>query len=168
MGVFEDKLFFVEHGVASGALVLPGGDVGEVFVVTQRFAVRSLVFFAEMPPAGLLAIEGILAKQFTEFEEIGHPAGFFERLVERFAIAQDLHVLPELLPKCRYFSARVLESLSRPGHARVVPERSAQLPMIVINAVRPLDAEKLAHAVLDCLLGLFERRAFDRGHWFAQ
>ena len=54
--------FFVDAAVPCagsgglpGALVFPGGDVGEIFVVALGFAVRRLILLAEMAAAGFVA-----------------------------------------------------------------------------------------------------------------
>jgi hypothetical protein len=60
------------------ALVLPGRDVREVFVVALRLALLRLVFLAEVTAAGLLAVERVAAHQLAELEEVGHAAGLLE------------------------------------------------------------------------------------------
>ncbi len=53
------------------ALKFPGKDVGEVFIISQSFAFRGLMFFAEMRAAGFVASEGVEAHQLGEFQEVG-------------------------------------------------------------------------------------------------
>ena len=82
---------------AAGRSGLPGGDVGEVLVVAQGLAVRRLALLAEVAAARLLAVQRVEAHQLGELEEVGHPAGLLERLVQLRAAARDGDVLPELL-----------------------------------------------------------------------
>src|ERR687890_1979012 len=62
---------------------LPGGDVGEVLVVAQRLALGGLALRAEVPAAALGAVQGVDAHQLGQLDEVGHPAGVLEVLVER-------------------------------------------------------------------------------------
>src|SRR3954469_21736864 len=57
------------------ALVFPRGDVRILLVVTFEFAIRVLVFLAEMSAAALLARERIATEEFAKLEEIGHATG---------------------------------------------------------------------------------------------
>ena len=74
-------------GRVAVARVLPGGDVGEVLVVAQRFAVRRLALHAEMRAARFGAVQRVEAQQLGQLEEVGHAPGFFERLVELLVVA---------------------------------------------------------------------------------
>jgi len=92
--VFEP--FPVEGGFGEVAGEFPGGDVGKFVVVAAGFAFV-LVFHAEVAAAAFLAVEGVAAEEFTEFEEVGDAAGEFELLIELGAAAGDADILPEFL-----------------------------------------------------------------------
>ena len=66
------------RGDRSVALVFPREDVGEIFVVAQRFAVRRLMFLAEMAAARFVAGQRVGAHQLGELQEIGDAPGAFE------------------------------------------------------------------------------------------
>src|SRR3954453_13011342 len=81
--VFELEGLLVELGLGNVARPAPGGGVGEVVVVTQRFAVLGLVLDPEVTAAGLLAVQRVAHEQLGELEEVGHATGLLEGLVER-------------------------------------------------------------------------------------
>src|SRR5690348_16808808 len=75
---------------------LPCGGVGEVLVVAQRLALGGLVLGPEMPAAALVAVQGVDAHELGQLDEVGHPPGVLEVLVEPAPVADDLDVRPEL------------------------------------------------------------------------
>src|SRR4051812_10223092 len=81
--VLELERFLVERRRGADALELPCGDVREVLVIAQRFALFGLVLHPQVAAARLLAGEGVEAEQLAELEEVGHAARLLERLVER-------------------------------------------------------------------------------------
>ena len=60
------------------AAVFPHGNVGERCIVAQGLAIRRLIFSAEMCSTGFVTLQRIEAHEFTELEEVGHPARFFQ------------------------------------------------------------------------------------------
>ena len=101
--------------------VLPGGDVAEVLVVAAGLAVLGLVLLAEVAAARLPALQGVEADQLAELEEVGHPAGLLERLVDLAVLAEDADVLPELLAEGGDLLQGGLEALPRSGPSRSSP-----------------------------------------------
>src|SRR5215207_8061455 len=95
--VLELERFLVERRCGVDALELPCGDVREVLVVAQRFALFGLVLHPKVAAARLLAGEGVEAEQLAELEEVGDAARLLERLVERRRTAGHAHVGVELL-----------------------------------------------------------------------
>ena len=81
MDVFEFERLFVELGLFVGALELPRADIGEVLVVTHRFAVIRLVLGTEVAAAGFFAVQGVLGQNFGELEEVGQTTGVLQLLV---------------------------------------------------------------------------------------
>src|ERR1700742_5049689 len=70
------------RGHRAVTLVFPGEDVGKLFIVAQSFAVRRLMFLAEMAAARLVAGQRVGAHELGELQEIGDASGAFERLIE--------------------------------------------------------------------------------------
>src|SRR5208283_1239831 len=136
---FVDERFLVQLRRLAFALVLPGRRIGVLFVVAQALALRVDVLLAEVTAAGLVAIQGVEAEQLGEFEEVGHPAGALQRLVERVALAGDVDVLPEFgaqrgnLPHCLFQAGGVA------GHAAAVPQDLAQPFVEVADRLPALD-----------------------------
>ncbi len=90
MDVVELERLLIQYGELIGSGVFPGGNVGEMFVIAESFAIRSLILFAEMSAAAFVAMERIAAHEFAEFEEVGHTPGVFELLIEFFAGSRQL------------------------------------------------------------------------------
>src|SRR4051812_30841310 len=82
LDVLIDQWFLVQDGFATVAAPLPGRHVGDLVVVSQGLAVLGLRLGPEVTATGLAALQGVDAHQLTELDEVGHPAGLFERLVE--------------------------------------------------------------------------------------
>src|SRR5665811_2356621 len=90
------KLFLVQDRSAVSTGILPGGDVGELAVVTQGLAVLGLTLDPEVTPARLFAVQGVDDDQLAQLEEVSHPASTLQRLVQILVLAGDLDVAPEL------------------------------------------------------------------------
>ncbi len=60
------------------ALIFPGEDVGEIFVVAHRFAICCLMFLTEMTAARFVAGERVATHQLAELEKISDPSGALE------------------------------------------------------------------------------------------
>ena len=89
------------------ALKFPRENSGEVFVVAHCFALRRLMFFAEMSAAGFVPRERVGAHQLGELQEIGHTSGAFERLIKFFAAAGNFaDVSPKSSRNCGIFTQR--------------------------------------------------------------
>ena len=113
----------------SVALKFPGENGGEVFVVAPRFAVRRLMFFAEMSAARFISRERIRAHQFGEFQKISNTSGPFKRLIEFLPGTRHVDVRPEFFTQRRNFLERFPQSFGVARHAAFVPQHQAQLAM---------------------------------------
>src|SRR3954469_24221728 len=111
------------------ALVFPSEDVGKIFVVAQCFAIRGLVFLAEMAAARFIASECVGAHEFGEFEEVGNPAGTLKRLIKRFAFAENTNVGPEFFAQLGNPTERFTEAGFIPRHPAFVPKKEAEFAM---------------------------------------
>src|SRR5438445_1828429 len=108
------------------ALVFPSGDMAELLVVTFAFTVRILVFLAEMAAAALFTSERVAAHEFAEFEEVGHAAGAFERLVDGRQVSRDFDAGPEFLAQRGDFLERLFQAFLRASHAAALPHNIAE------------------------------------------
>src|SRR2546426_12199208 len=93
----ELERLLVQHRRHPDARELPGGDVAEARVVALRLTLGRLMLLAEVAAAGLLAMQGVVAHQLGELQEVPHPARVLERLVEVLTRAAYVDVAPELL-----------------------------------------------------------------------
>ena len=73
------------------ALIFPGENSGEIFIVAHGFAIGRLMFLAEMTAARFVTGERVGAHQFGKFEEISDASRPFQRLIEFFAVARDAY-----------------------------------------------------------------------------
>ena len=76
------------------ALEFPGRNVGEVFVITCRFAVCSLMLSAEVTTTRLLTSQGVFGEKFTELEEVGNTASILKLRVNLFLGTAHADILP--------------------------------------------------------------------------
>src|ERR1700756_1634381 len=119
---------FGSRNLAVG-LKFPGKDSSKIFVVADGFTLRRLMLFPEMRAARFVAGERVGAHQLGKLEEISHPPGSFERLIEVLAVARHAHFAPESLPQLGDFSKRVFKPCPVPRHSAFVPQEQAKLPM---------------------------------------
>src|SRR5688572_30417142 len=101
--------------------------MGETLVVAHGLAIGGLMLLAEMPAAGLVAIERVVTHELGELEEVGDASGLLEPGVELARAPGHIGALPELLAQVRDLGERVLEALGVAGHAAVVPHDLAEL-----------------------------------------
>src|SRR5437016_1165343 len=125
----EMERLAMEVGGFAVALKFPREDRGVILVVAQRFAIRGLMFLAEMRSGRFIAIEGVRAHQLGEFEEIGNASRAFQGLVKIFAVSRDAHVAPELFAQFGNFSERLAQSFFAARHSAFVPEEQTELAM---------------------------------------
>src|SRR5215207_4987179 len=154
--VLELERFLVERRCGVDALELPCGDVREVLVVAQRFALFGLVLHPKVAAARLLAGEGVEAEQLAELEEVGDAARLLERLVERRRTAGHAHVGVELLAQRGDVGERLLQRLLAACHPAVVPQDVAELAMEVVDRVLAVDRQEPLGLVGDRRLRLLE------------
>ena len=109
-----------------------------------------------MAAARLLAVEGVAGHQFAQFEEVGQTQRLFELDVEVVLLADDLHVLPELLAERLNLGDGLFERLLRAGHADVLPHDVAQLLVDVVHRLFAVDGEQFGDLLPDALLGFVE------------
>ena len=110
-----------------GPQILPGGHIGEELVITQRLAILGLILLPEMPAARLLPVERVQAHQLPQLQEVRHPAGLLQRLIQLRVAAGDVYVAPELRPELGDPLERLPKTDLVAGHAAVVPHDLAQL-----------------------------------------
>src|SRR5579883_195272 len=103
------------------------------------FAIRRLILFAEVAAAGFVPLERIQAHQLAQLEEIRHPPGLLERLVQFLARAEHAHFAPELLAQLGNPAQGVFQALRGAAHSAVVPHKLAQLAVERIDRARSLD-----------------------------
>src|SRR5437870_4144779 len=97
MHFLELERLLVQLGLLADTFEFPRGDVREIRVVAQRFALRRLAFFAEMPAARLPAVERVEREQFGELEIVGDAAGVLEALIHVVGRTGNGDVVPEFL-----------------------------------------------------------------------
>ena len=102
-------------------------------------------------------MQGVTHLQLGELHEVGDSQGLLQGLVVAGAVAQDLHVLPELLTQRGDLRERLLQSGPVAGHAAVVPHQLAELAVVVVDRVRALHREQLVGAGLAVGHGRGER-----------
>src|SRR5690606_24890887 len=137
-------------------LELPGSHELEVLVVALGLPLLGLVLLPEMTTAGLLTEQGVAAHELAELQEVRDAPRLLEALVQLFAGARHVQVLPELLADPRDLLQRLLEARLVAGHAALVPDELAQLPVEGIRAPLALNGEELVDARL--------HRVDDRAH----
>ncbi len=127
--VLEGQRFLVENRQAVHAGVFPGGYVGVFIVVALGFAVRQLVFHAEVRAAGFLTVQGVIAEQLGEFPR---------KSATRQAFSSSA-LMPSAVPVTRTFSQNSFAELGnafngvgqaffRAGHAAVFPHDDGPVP----------------------------------------
>ncbi len=87
------------------------------------------MFLTEMAAARFVAGERVTTHQFAELEEISDPSGALERLIERLAVARDIHILPKFLAQLGNARDRLLQAGGVARHAAFVPEKEAEFAM---------------------------------------
>src|SRR5579884_4348627 len=158
MHVLEVERLLVQDRRAILAAVLPGGHVGKVLVVAQRFAILGLALHPEVAAARLGTVPGVQADQLGQLQEIGDPAGPFERLVQLLVLAENPDVAPELLADLRDTGQRLAQAGITAGHPAVVPHHVAQLAMEEVDRLRSVDREQRLDPLPYLRLGLAELR----------
>jgi len=125
MNVFEFQRLLGELRIIAIATIAPGGDVRIVFVIALRFALWGLKFLAEMTAAGFVSIARIDTHQLSQFEEIGHPAGFLEALVKVRGAAGHVQVAPEFIAQLAYLADGFGQTFGGARHAALIPNNFA-------------------------------------------
>ena len=80
-------------------LVLPGGNVGEAFIVPEGFSLSGLVFFAEMGPTGFLSGQGIPQHELGEAKEVTQSQPLLQLDIGTHGRPRDSHFGPKGLLK---------------------------------------------------------------------
>src|ERR1044071_3341355 len=117
------------------------------------------MFLAEMAAARFVAGEGIDAHQLAELEEIGDASGAFQRLVERFTVAEDAHVAPEFFSQLWNAGERLFQTGCVPGHPAFVPKEKSELAMERIHGTFPVYREQFFRARADLFFRIAKFRA---------
>lgn len=158
MDVLECERFFVENRQVVDSLKFPCANVGVLVIVAEGFAVIRLVLDAEVAAAGFVAVEGIIAHELGELEEVGHAVGFFEFSVDAIGSAGDTDVFPEFLADLRDAFDCLEEGFLRASHTAVFPEEEAEFAVEGVNRAVALDGEQFFQAFLGCVFGDLEFR----------
>ncbi len=122
--------------------MLPGGDVGIVGVIAERFTFGSLKLFTEMAAAGFAAVEGVHAQEFGEFEEVSDAAGLFQGLVELLVGTEDAYIFPEFFAKCGNERESFLEAGFIASHTAIVPDNFAEFAVEGVDGALAAAIEK--------------------------
>lgn len=101
MNVLKIQLFFVQCRFAPYTLKLPGRHITKKVVIALGFAIRRLMFGAEMPAAGFLAAERVTAQKLGELQEIRDPPGAFQGLIERCPRPEHFDIPPKFFAQFR-------------------------------------------------------------------
>jgi hypothetical protein len=74
MHILELEWLLVQLGRPASALVYPGGDIGEMLIVAQGFAVLGLELLPEVAATRFLPVQRVEADELTQLEEVRDPA----------------------------------------------------------------------------------------------
>src|SRR2546427_1662630 len=99
-----------------------------------------------------------MTHQLDELEEVGHAAGVLERLVELFALAAHVDVLPELVAQRADPSDRLLQSRGVPRHPALVPHHATELAVESVDRLPTARPKEAADPLVHLTLNLAERR----------
>ena len=102
-------------------------------IISLGLVFLGLALLAQMTAARFLAFQGVPDHGFGELQEIRHPAGPLQGLIEFGAAAGHQDIGVKFLPDFRDPGQGVFQSLPVAGHAAVVPEQTAQLAMVMIH-----------------------------------
>src|SRR3954469_15932424 len=105
------------------SLKFPGENIGVIFIIAQRFSVRSLVFLPKMASAGFVAGECIGAHELGELQKIGDAPGAFEGLVVFLAGSENPDVPPKLFSQLRNPGKRFAQSGGISRHSAFIPKK---------------------------------------------
>ena len=111
-----------------------------------------------MPAAGFIAIQRIQAHQLAELQEVGNASGIFQRLVEFFAAAEHVDVLPEFFAQFRNARERPFQSGFVARHSAFVPDQLSQFAMERSDRSFAFGFEELFRAFRDSGFRLANRR----------
>src|SRR5437870_152164 len=99
-----------------------------------------------------------MTHQLGELEEVGHAAGVLERLVELFALAAHVDVLPELVAQRADPSDRLLQSRGVPRHPALVPHHATELAVESVDRLPTARPKEAADPLVHLILNRAERR----------
>src|SRR5260370_5532846 len=91
----EMKGFGMQFRRLTVALKFPSKDRGVIFIITQCFPLRGLMFFAKMGAARFVPRERVGAHQLGKLEKISHPSSALERLIKILIVPRDGHFAPK-------------------------------------------------------------------------
>ena len=101
-----------------------------------------------MRTATFLALERVANHNLRKFEEVGNPASPFELGVDSMFVANDAHMLPEVLAYLRYLFESFFEAFFRPRHAAELPHNLAKFEVEMARALVALYVQQLLNARL--------------------
>src|SRR5208283_4193727 len=150
--VLERQRLLVESRLPVLARVFPHRRMAIMLVVPQRLALRRLVLLAEVRPAALLPHPRVPHQQFAQFQEIRHPPGLLQFLVQIIAAARHAHVPPELLADLRNPLERLVQPARIPPHAALVPHHLPQLAVKLVHRLLAFDRQEFLGLLFDAPL----------------
>src|SRR6185437_12196776 len=129
MNVLELERFLDQFRRRIRTAIAPRSHIGIVLVVALSFAIRRLIFLAEVAAARFISIASVDAHQLRQLEEVGHTASLLQALIQIVSAAGNGHVLPIFLTQRANLVDGGLQAFSRAGHAAIIPYDRAQLAM---------------------------------------
>src|SRR5262249_19942172 len=154
--VLERQRLLVQHRILIRALVFPCDDVRELGVVPPGFAVRRLIFLAQVASARLLALQSVYTHQLAQLEKVGDSASFLERLVELLTRSDNVDVAPEFFTYFGDSSESGFQARFVANHSATIPQHLAQLLVDRVDGPLALYAEQLADPRFHFILCLGE------------
>ena len=144
-----------DFGVAV-TLVFPCGDIHEVLVVAEGFAVLGLALGAEVATARLLAVQGVSGDEACQLEIVGQAQSFLHLGVEALDVAGDADALPEFIFQFVNHALGSGEALLVAAHAHLLPHDVAKLLVEIVDGLVASDAHEFIFALTYSLFGFVE------------
>src|SRR5690625_7482116 len=117
----------------------PRGHIGVILIVTQCLMVFCWALRPEVAAARLVAVEGIDAHQFPQFEEVRNAPGPFEGLIKFLVFSGDLHVGPKFRAQIPNQPDCLLQALGVAFHSAVFPQDFAEFSVEGIYCAGAID-----------------------------
>ena len=145
------------------SLVLPGGDIHIVRVVSLGLTLLGLALDTEVTAAGLVPVKGVTCHQLADLEEVLKSESLLKFLVELSLLSRNANILVKLSLKVADLLDGLLKTFLAAGHANVLPHDVSEFLVDGVNSLLALDGEESVDSGLNILLGLVEGRVVDVG-----